>query len=91
MTPDPERFAALLAGYCLDVQPGQQVLVRSTTQAAPLLLALQREILEREYCQIEKLHNLGALPAATGFTVSCLPVKVAGASAGWCRAAAILQ
>jgi len=48
MRPDPERFAALLAGYCLDVQPGQQVLVRSTTQAAPLLLALQREILERE-------------------------------------------
>ena len=48
MTPDPERFAALLCGYCLDVQPGQQVLVRSTTQAAPLLLALQREILERE-------------------------------------------
>jgi cyclase len=45
---------------------------------------------EREYCQIEKLHNLGALPGATGFTVSCLPVKVAGASAGWCRAAAIV-
>jgi aminopeptidase len=48
MTPDPGRFAALLAGYCLDVQAGQQVLVRSTSQAAPLLLALQREILERE-------------------------------------------
>jgi aminopeptidase len=48
MTPDPRRFAELLAGYCLDVQAGQQVLVRSTTRAAPLLLALQREILERE-------------------------------------------
>jgi aminopeptidase len=48
MRPDPERFAALLAGYCLDVQPGDQVLVRSTTLAAPLMLALQREILERE-------------------------------------------
>ena len=48
MTPDPGRFAALLAGYCLDVQAGQQVLVRSTSQAAPLLLALQHEILERE-------------------------------------------
>lgn len=46
--------------------------------------------MEREYCQIEKLYNLGALPGATGFTVSCLPVKVAGASAGWCRAAAIV-
>jgi aminopeptidase len=48
MTPDPDRFARLLCGYCLDVQAGQQVLVRSTTEAAPLLLALQREILERE-------------------------------------------
>src|SRR3954466_9011861 len=42
------RFADLLAGYCLDVRAGQQVLVRSTTLAAPLLLELQRAILERE-------------------------------------------
>src|SRR5215211_4625031 len=48
MAPDPARFAALLCEYCLDVQPGQQVVVRSTTLAAPLLLALQREVLERE-------------------------------------------
>ena len=48
MGPDPDDFARLLAGYCLDVQPGEQVLVRSTTLAAPLLLALQRELLERE-------------------------------------------
>ena len=48
MRPDPERFARLLAGYCLDVQPGQQVLVTSGTEAAPLLLALQREILGRD-------------------------------------------
>ena len=45
---DPDAFAALLCDYCLDVQPGQQVLVRSTTLAAPLLLALQRAVLERE-------------------------------------------
>ncbi|MEA2381286.1 MAG: aminopeptidase [Solirubrobacteraceae bacterium] len=45
---DPAAFADLLAGYCLDVQPGQQVLVRSTTLAAPLLLELQRAILERD-------------------------------------------
>jgi aminopeptidase len=45
---DPRAFADLLAGYCLDVQPGQQVLVRSTTLAAPLLLELQRAILERD-------------------------------------------
>ena len=56
-----------------------------------ILWEAHRAGIDREYCQIEKLHNLGALPAATGFTVSCLPVKVAGASAGWCRAAAIVD
>ncbi|MBA2261489.1 MAG: aminopeptidase [Solirubrobacterales bacterium] len=44
---DPAAFADLLTGYCLDVQPGEQVLVRSTAQAAPLLLELQRAILGR--------------------------------------------
>jgi kynurenine formamidase len=53
-----------------------------------ILWAAHRVGIEREYCQIEKLHNLGALPAATGFTVSCLPVKITGGSAGWCRAVA---
>jgi aminopeptidase len=43
-----DGFARLLTGYCLEVKPGQQVLVSSSTHAAPLLLALQREILERE-------------------------------------------
>jgi aminopeptidase len=42
------RFADLLAGYCLDVRAGQQVLVRSTPVAEPLLLELQRAILERD-------------------------------------------
>jgi aminopeptidase len=46
--PDPAGFARLLCGYCLDAQAGQQVVVRSTTLAAPLLLAVQRELLERE-------------------------------------------
>jgi aminopeptidase len=45
---DPADFADLLSGYCLDVQPGETVLVRSTSLAAPLLLELQRAILERE-------------------------------------------
>lgn len=44
----------------------------------------------REYCQIEKLANLDLLPAAHGFYVSCLPVKIAAASAGWCRAVALV-
>ena len=47
--------------------------------------------LEHEYCQLEKLHNLGALPDGSGFTVSCLPVKITGASAGWCRAVAVVD
>jgi aminopeptidase len=41
-------FARLLCGYCLNVRPGDQVVVRSTTLAAPLLLAVQSELLERE-------------------------------------------
>jgi aminopeptidase len=44
---DAAAFARLLAGYCLEVQAGQQVVLRSTTLAAPLLLELQREVLER--------------------------------------------
>lgn len=46
--------------------------------------------LEREYCQIEKLANLDKLPGPTGFKVACFPVNLKGASAGWCRAVAIL-
>jgi len=42
------------------------------------------------YCHLEKLHNLEALPA-DGFLVSCFPVKIKGASAGWTRAVAILD
>ena len=42
------------------------------------------------YCHLEKLCNLEQLPP-TGFTVSCLPVKIQGASAGWTRAVAILD
>jgi kynurenine formamidase len=42
------------------------------------------------YCHLEKLHNLETLPSS-GFTVSCFPVKIRGASAGWTRAVAILD
>jgi aminopeptidase len=45
--PDPAAFADLLAGYCLEVTEQQQVLVRSTTRAEPLLLELQRALLTR--------------------------------------------
>ncbi len=42
------------------------------------------------YCHLEKLHNLEVLPSR-GFVVSCFPVKIRGASAGWTRAVAILE
>ncbi|SBT42914.1 cyclase family protein [Micromonospora auratinigra] len=45
---------------------------------------------EREYCQIERLANLDALPRPYGFTLSCFPVKLARAGAGWARAVALL-
>ena len=47
MIGDPAAFARLLCGYCLDARAGQQVVVRSTTLAAPLLLAVQDELLAR--------------------------------------------
>ncbi len=42
------------------------------------------------YCHLEKLHNLESLPPH-GFTVSCFPHKIRGASAGWTRAVAIIE
>jgi kynurenine formamidase len=42
------------------------------------------------YCHLEKLHNLEALPG-DGFTISCFPHKIRGASAGWTRAVAIFE
>jgi len=47
VTLDPAAFADLLTGYCLDVHRSHQVLVRSTALAAPLLLEVQRAVLER--------------------------------------------
>jgi kynurenine formamidase len=45
----------------------------------------------KEYCQIEKLTNLDQIPQPHGFYVSCLPIKIKGGSAGWCRAVALVQ
>lgn len=42
------------------------------------------------YCHIEKLTNLDQLPD-TGFEVMAFPVKVSKASAGWCRAVAVIH
>ena len=47
--------------------------------------------IEKEYCHIEKLANLDKIPKPYGFKVACFPVKIAKASAGWCRAVAIIE
>jgi len=60
---DPARFADLLAGYCLEVQRGQEVVVRSTTLAAPLLLECQRAILERDAWPLLRVELPGATAA----------------------------
>ena len=40
-----ERYAELLVGYCLGVQPGENVLLNLETPALPLARALVREVL----------------------------------------------
>ncbi|MER6772865.1 cyclase family protein [Streptomyces bacillaris] len=45
----------------------------------------------REYCQIERLHRLDSLPGPYGYTISCFPVKLKGAGAGWTRATALID
>ena len=60
------------------------------TKDASLIWEGHRAGMEIGYCHIEKLSNLEALPA-TGFTVSCFPVKIKAASAGWTRAVAIFD
>jgi kynurenine formamidase len=44
----------------------------------------------RPYWQIEKLTNLESLPPF-GWTLSCFPVKIERASAGWIRAVALID
>lgn len=46
---------------------------------------------EREFCHLERLGNLDALPEPHGFTVACFPFKIAGAGAGWTRAVALVE
>jgi kynurenine formamidase len=46
--------------------------------------------IEIGYCHMEKLANLAAIDRPHGFTVCCFPIKIKGASAGWCRPVAIV-
>lgn len=60
----------------------------AATHDANLIWEGHRAGMKIGYCHLEKLHNLEALPA-TGFYVSCFPVKVERASAGWTRCVAL--
>jgi aminopeptidase len=60
---DPRRFAALLCDWCLEVTPGQQVLVSSTSLAEPLLDALYAAILDRDAWPIMQMHSPAWGPA----------------------------
>jgi len=46
--------------------------------------------IKHEYCHIERMANFEALPPY-GFKVACFPIAVDGATAGPCRAVAILE
>jgi len=46
---------------------------------------------EREYCHMEKMANFDKIPVPYGFWVSCFPIKVERASAGWIRAVALIE
>ena len=63
MAIDAAAFADLLTDYCLEVQPGQEVLVRSTTLAAPLLLECQRAILARDAWPLLRVELPGSTAA----------------------------
>jgi aminopeptidase len=45
---DADRYAQLLCDWCLRPEPGDQVVVSTTTLAADAVLALQRALLERD-------------------------------------------
>ena len=60
------------------------------TGDASLIWEGHRAGMEIGYCHMEKLANLDQLPD-TGFEISCFPVKIKAASAGWCRCVALLD
>jgi len=60
------------------------------TGDADLIWEGHRASMVHGYCHMEKLANLETLPA-TGFEIICFPVKIKGASAGWCRPVATIK
>lgn len=62
----------------------------SNTHDPSIIWEGHRASMQVGYSHLEKLANLEALPPS-GFTVSCFPVKIKGASAGFTRAVAIME
>ncbi len=56
---DPDAFADLLCDWCLEVQPGHQVMVVAGTLAEPLILSLHRAILDRDAWPLLRLSPPG--------------------------------
>ncbi|WP_328609293.1 cyclase family protein [Amycolatopsis sp. NBC_00345] len=77
--------------FSLDAPFGHMIAEYRRTGAREVLWPAHFAGRRREYCQIERLANLDRLPGPTGFTVSCFPVKIAGAGAGWARAVALVD
>jgi aminopeptidase len=59
LVPDPERFAALLCDWCLEVSPCQQIMVSSTRLAEPLLDAIHAAILDRDAWPVMRMTSPG--------------------------------
>jgi aminopeptidase len=58
---DPDAFAALLCDWCLEIQPGHQVMVLSGTLAEPLVRSMHRAILDRDAWPIVRMSPPGLL------------------------------
>jgi aminopeptidase len=58
---DPDAFAALLCDWCLEVQPGHQVMVVASALAEPLVSALHRTVLDRDGWPLLRMSPPGVL------------------------------
>ncbi len=65
MDPRIERWAKTLVGYCLEVQPGQMVLINATPAAEPLVAEVYREVLRAGGNPVPRIN----LPALTSIAL----------------------
>jgi kynurenine formamidase len=78
-------------GWGFDRPAGAMIRDYLQTRDSASLLPAHMAGRDREYCHIEKLANLDQIPTPSGFWVSCFPIKVEQASAGWIRAVALVE